>query len=160
MDFDEEAWEAERERLRKEKRKKYQDSLSIILSAAMEKGRIKLSELKDMVQRDEIALKQLIPTIDVFKEIMVELLKSRELDIPMLRQERRLNFTDNGEVFEPNIMILELLEHINGGTSVRRISIVRKGNGKVLFQGIEDEQGNIRTIRCSEVEISLYKTEE
>ncbi|MBR2274520.1 MAG: hypothetical protein IJ873_00425 [Lachnospiraceae bacterium] len=160
LDFDEEAWEAERERLRKEKRKKYQDSLSVILSAAMEKGRIKLSELKDMVQRDEIALKQLIPTIDVFKEIMVELLKSRELDIPMLRQERRLNFTDNGEVFEPNIMILELLEHINGGTSVRRISIVRKGNGKVLFQGIEDEQGNIRTIRCSEVEISLYKTEE
>ena len=155
LNFDEAAWEAEQERLRQEKRKKYQSCLTVLLKAAMEKGSIRLSELKDRTEKDEELLKELIPTIDIFKEIMVELLKSRELDIPRLRQERSLNFTGNGDAFEPNVMILELLDQIDGGRFVKRISVIRKGNGRVIFSGLSDESGIPKRIRCSEVEIAI-----
>ncbi len=155
LDFDEEAWEKEQERIRLEKTKKYKSCLSFILTAVLESGSITLSGLKDRTEKVPGSIGKLIPDIDTFKEIMVELLKSAELDIEKLREEQSMIISDADDSFEPNVMILELLEKIKGGRKVKHISIVRYGKGKVVFENIEDDMGRLKAIRCSDVKITL-----
>ncbi len=160
VDFDEEAWEREQERLREEKRKKYESSLSFILKTALEMQSVKLSDLKKITDEDPEKRKKLIPEIDVFKEVMVELLKSAELDIEKLRQERSMYLTEADETFEPNVMILEILDKMPQGSSVSHISISKYGKEKVIFENIENAFGRLKAIRCSEVRIAVEKKED
>ena len=46
-----------------------------------------MSELKRLLEQNRAAQEICIPSIDVFKEIMVELMKNREICIETLRKE-------------------------------------------------------------------------
>lgn len=47
-----------------------------------------MAELKVLLEQDDKARETCIPSIDVFKEIMVELIKNREICIETLRKEK------------------------------------------------------------------------
>lgn len=171
IEFDEELWEREKQARLKERREKYEGCLIFILSRAVERGRVMLSEIEEEIAEDRkkpdeaqklkaekqaAKIETLIPTIDIFKEIMVELIKGRTLDLEELKKERRESFEDDGEVFEVNRMVLDIMERLDPEESVTHIVISKQGDSKVSFGNIFDEQGRLREIRCSDVKIEVF----
>lgn len=98
----------------------------------------------------------MIPTIDIFKEIMVELIKSREIDLQVLRKEKSEYIMEQTMEFQLHDMLLGLMEQKEERAGITKI-LVRKleDSPPVEFVDILDEQGRKRTIRCSNVEILL-----
>lgn len=177
IEFDEELWEREKQARLKERRKKYEGCLTFILSRAVERGNVSLSEIQEEIvsdmenmddrikvpddvreetQNQPAKIDVLIPTIDIFKEIMVELIKGRTLDLEALKKERRESFEDDSEVFEVNRMVLDIMEDIDPEERVNHIVISKHGESKVSFGNIMDEQGRLREIRCSDVKIEVF----
>ena len=99
IEFDEEEWQAELAKKQREKLAKYEKSLSYILDVAIKKNSVTLEEIKDAVQEDGALLQTLIPSIDIFKEIMVELKKSKEVDFVALRKEKSEDITEQSLEF-------------------------------------------------------------
>ena len=156
LDFDEEQWQEELERKKKEKLKRYEDSLAFIIDAALKKGSLTLVELKDILQQDEQAQKVCIPAIDVFKEIMVELIRNREISIETLRKEKSEYITEQANDFQLNDMLLGITEDSASRRKIKRIFVERLGDGTVVeFEHVRDELGNEKTIRCTNVIITL-----
>ena len=159
IDFDEETWKAEQERQRKIKLKKYEDSLSALMSEAVQKKMVSLSAIQASF-KDESDRNQLIPDINIFKEIMVELLRTREIDITALRRERADYIQEESGDFRLNNMILKLLDDHPAWQKVTKLTIEKvPGAGPVVFQNIQDEAGLTRTIRCSDVMIRISEGE-
>lgn len=170
IEFDEELWEREKQARLRERRKKYEGCLTFILSRVVERGSVMLSEIEEEIAEEALkhnteeweAEKQpakidvLIPTIDIFKEIMVELIKGRILDLDELKKERQESFEDDGEVFEVNRMVLDIMERLDPDERVTHIVISKQGDSKVSFGNIYDEQGRLREIRCSDVKIEVF----
>ncbi len=160
IDFDEQAWEAEQERKRSEARKRYESCLGFLLERALETGEITLEELQKEIAEDTDKRDRLIPTIGVFKEVMVELIKGRVLDIAALQEERRQSFEDGSAVFEVNRMVLDLLEQMDTEKSIAHILVAKEGDEKIIFSDIPDEQGRMKELRCSNVRIALVMKDE
>lgn len=158
IDFDEEAWQEEQERLRRIKLKKYEKSLGCILGKAAEKGEITLREIGSEVEASEEERDYLIPDVDIFKEIMVELIKNREIDVKALQKERSEYIQDRPGEFQLNEMLLHLIEEDLSGSDIRKIEIYRVEDGTtVTFDGVSNGQGERRTIRCSNVLIRVIR---
>ena len=99
-----------------------------------------------MCERDK-----LIPTIEIFKEVMVELIKGQNLDIAALKKERSSVITDSLEVFEPNIMLLDMLEKYDRDGEITNFIVIRTPGEDVIFEDIVGEDGVKRSIKCSNV---------
>ena len=160
LDFDERQWQDELERKKREKLKRYEDSLAFIIDAALEKGSLSMAELKVLLEQDDKARETCIPSIDVFKEIMVELIKNREICIETLRKEKSEFITEQASDFQLNDMLLSLTENSTGNgrdrRKIRKIFTERTKDGSVVsFAHIQDDFGNERTIRCTNVMIRI-----
>lgn len=155
LDFDEEDWQEELAKKQKEKLAKYEQSLGLILDIALEKGQVTLQDIKEVLEREEMSrLSVLIPTIDIFKEIMVELIKSKEIDLSALRKEKSEYIVEQTMDFQLHEMILNLVDKDEKRRGILKIYIARTPKQQVVeFDGILDEHGMERTIRCSNVEI-------
>lgn len=160
LDFDERQWQEERERKKKEKLRQYENSLAFLIDAALGKGSLSMMELKGLFEQDQAAQQTCIPSIDVFKEIMVELMKNREICIETLRKEKSEFLTEQAEDFQLNDMLLSLVEK-NTGTSrdrrkIQKICTERTDDGAIVaFEHVLDSSGNERTIRCTNVVIRI-----
>ena len=69
--------------------RRYRGSLEYLLDQAAEQGEVTLEQIGIRVQEQEGEREQLIPNVEIFKEIMVELIKNQEIDIQALKKERR-----------------------------------------------------------------------
>ncbi len=164
LDFDEEAWQAERERIQREKIKRYRKSLSCLIEKASEKGEISLQELGGSLTLEE--KEKLIPNVEIFKEIMVELIRNREIDIRELRKERSQFIQDSPGEFQINDMLLQLADEEQGerrkkdGRPILKIETYRIDDGStVVFHSVENERGEQKDIRCSNVLIRVIREE-
>ena len=72
--------------LRRKKLAKYRDCLQYLLEKLLADGEFSLAQCREEINREPDKMQQLIPDVDIFKEIMVELIKSREIDIPALKK--------------------------------------------------------------------------
>lgn len=164
LDFDEEAWQAERERIQREKIKRYRKSLSCLIEKASEKGEISLQELGGSLTLEE--KEKLIPNVEIFKEIMVELIRNREIDIRELRKERSQFIQDSPGEFQINDMLLQLADEEQeerrkkDGRPILKIETYRIDDGStVVFHSVENERGEQKDIRCSNVLIQVIREE-
>ena len=156
LDFNEELWQQEKERRRREKLKRYEGSLRCLLSYVMEKGEVTLKEIgKRLAAEGEEGgekINCLIPNVEVFKEIMVELIKNREIDLDALQKERSQFIQDKPEEFQLNDMLLTLAEGDGPLGGIRKLEVYRTGSGEaVVFAGVRAEDGTKKQIRCSDV---------
>ncbi len=156
LDFNEELWQQEKERRRREKLKRYEGSLRCLLSYVMEKGEVTLKEIgKRLAAEGEEGgeeINRLIPNVEVFKEIMVELIKNREIDLDALQKERSQFIQDKPEEFQLNDMLLTLAEGDGPLGGIRKLEVYRTGSGEaVVFAGVRAEDGTKKQIRCSDV---------
>ncbi len=159
MEFGEEGWMEEEEKRRQEKLKKYERSLGCLLGKALEakQWEVSLEEIKSSLTADGGKTEDgtedyggLIPNVQIFKEIMVELIKGGDIDIRQLREERRNYIGEFSGGFQLNEMILNLTETM--APTLRRIEVYRIDDGKaVTFENVGDDDGGRRQIRCSNV---------
>lgn len=160
LDFDEEGWRQEKERLRQEKLKKYEGSLGCLIRHASGKDGISLQELSGRLEEEE--RRELIPDVGIFKEVMVELIKNREIDLTALQKERSEYIQENTEDFQLNDMLLKLAdaEETRGQKRILRVHVSRIEDGSaVTFSGIPEKDGGMKTIRCSNVQLRVFREE-
>lgn len=161
LDFDEEEWMRQQERLRKEKLKRYETSLCRLLGYAVKRGEISLEEISAITKEQEEEREQLIPNVEIFKEIMVELIKNQEIDIAALAKERSEYIQDTPGEFQLNEMLLHLAEEYPEFQDIRKVETYRIEDGSVVtFEGILNEDRLRKTIRCSNVLIRVVKGKE
>ena len=158
LDFDEEEWIKEQERLQKEKLKRYETSLCRLLKYAAGKGEISLREISTLTEEREDERRELIPNVEVFKEIMVELIRNQEIDIAALAKERSEFIQDRPGEFHLNETLLYLAEEYPEFRDIRRVETYRIEDGSaVTFEGILNEDRERKTIRCSNVRIRVVQ---
>lgn len=160
LDFDEEEWQKEKERLLKEKLEKYEKSLGCLLKMAKEKGEASLMEIREKTLEDAAQKECLIPNVEIFKEIMVELIKNQEIDILALQKERSEFIQDRPVEFQLNEMLLQLIEGYPENNGILKIETYRLENSNaVVFEGVLDERGERKNIKCSDVMIRITREE-
>lgn len=155
IDFDEEQWQIEQDRIRKERLRKYEECLNYLIEMADRQGEISLQGLKEQAEQD-----RLIPNVEIFREIMVELIKNQVIDIPTLQKERSEFIQDMPVEFQLNEMVLHLIEEKPGLDGIRRIETYRREDqNTVIFEHVQNEKGERKSIRCSDVLIRIIREE-
>ena len=133
---------------------RYLDSLTLLLSFVFQSGVIELSEIK--AQLDEENLQQLIPSVEIFKEIMIELLQAKSLDISKLKQERLENISEQNYEFQLSTCLLDVLEQHFPLKKIETLSITRTQSEEVVkFEQVMDEAGRKKTIQCSNIRLEV-----
>jgi len=160
MEFGEESWMESEEKRQREKLLKYETSLKFLLQEAMtdKKGEISLEQMKKDIEERNVDVAMLIPNVQIFKEIMVELLRSREIDIGQLQEERRTYISEFSGGFQLNEMLLSLIE--KEGWQIRKVEVYRIEDGRIItFRSVQDETGKGKDICCSNVLIRVRREE-
>lgn len=158
VDFDEEAFRREKEEKLQKKLLVYEKSLQYLLEKASVTGEVSLGQLKDRLDIYPEEKEIFIPNVDVFKEIMVELIRNRTIDIATLKKERREYIQEQPDGFQLNEMILKLVEEQPENNDITSIEVERLENEEAItFSEIKDEENRRKTIRCSNVFIRLFR---
>lgn len=158
VDFDEEAFCREKEEKLQKKLLVYEKSLQYLLEKASVTGEVSLGQLKDRLDIYPEEKEIFIPNVDVFKEIMVELIRNRTIDIATLKKERREYIQEQPDGFQLNEMILKLVEEQPENNDITSIEVERLENEEAItFSEIKDEENRRKTIRCSNVLIRLFR---
>ena len=158
VDFDEEAFRREKEEKLQKKLLVYESSLQYLLEKASVTGEVSLGQLKDRLDIYPEEKEIFIPNVDVFKEIMVELIRNRTIDIATLKKERREYIQEQPDGFQLNEMILKLVEEQPENNDITSIEVERLENEEAItFSEIKDEENRRKAIRCSNVLIRLFR---
>lgn len=158
VDFDEEAFRREKEEKLQKKLLVYEKSLQYLLEKASVTGEVSLGQLKDRLDIYPEEKEIFIPNVDVFKEIMVELIRNRTIDIATLKKERREYIQEQPDGFQFNEMILKLVEEQPENNDITSIEVERLENEEAItFSEIKDEENRRKTIRCSNVLIRIFR---
>lgn len=158
VDFDEEAFRREKEEKLQKKLLVYEKSLQYLLEKASVTGEVSLGQLKDRLDIYPEEKEIFIPNVDVFKEIMVELIRNRTIDIATLKKERREYIQEQPDGFQLNEMILKLVEEQPENNDITSIEVERLENEEAItFSEIKDEENRRKTIRCSNILIRLFR---
>ena len=139
-----------------EKLEKYKGVIEIILELGRERGSISLGEINSLINENEVLMNSLIPSIQIFREVIIEMLKNRIVDIGEIKEERK-NIVESGEIeFQLNKSILEILDT---NKSLKRISKIKVekiiDNCDVKLEGLKDEKGVIRNFICSDISFEI-----
>ena len=148
LEFDAEEFEWQKEERMRARLKKYQESITFLLYKLKEAGSLLLSECCSL---DEPERNILIPDVEIFKEIMVEFLKNKTIDIDVLKRERSQVLSEGSLNFRLGEMMLDIVEQENlTGFSV--IEAMRTPEEKIItFEDVKDEDGNLKTVCCSDI---------
>lgn len=158
VDFDEEAFRREKEEKLQKKLLVYEKSLQYLLEKASVTGEVSLGQLKDRLDIYPEEKEIFIPNVDVFKEIMVELIRNRTIDIATLKKERREYIQEQPDGFQLNEMILKLVEEQPENNDITSIEVERLENEEAItFSEIKDEENRRKKIRCSNVLIRIFR---
>ena len=154
MEFGDERWMEEEERRRRQKLAQYEDCVLFLLRRALEAkaGEVSLEEIRRAMDGEEAgeSFSALLPSVQIFKEVMVELLRGREIDIEVLREERRNFIGESSGGFQLNETLLNLIDA--HGLPVRKVTVYRIEDGKVIsFENVPYEGGVGKNICCSNV---------
>ncbi|MBD7912481.1 MULTISPECIES: hypothetical protein [Clostridium] len=145
---------------KKERIEKCNVVISTILELALDNGKITLKNLAELTRISEITKTNLLPTVEIFREVMVEMIKSREINIKELKEERK-SFIDNGEIeFQLNKSILEIMDLNPRFQAIQDIKINKlEKNENIRIENIIDENGNYKNFICSDLSFEVITKE-
>jgi len=139
---------------------KYKNSLRIILESAYVKGEVSLKELSEKVKEDANNKQVLIPTVEIFREIIIELLKYKHIDISELKKEKEETISEKEKFeFELNETILNLVDENIELSDIKTIYIskILHSKEKIKFYGLPSDNGIVKTVICSNVSFKVEK---
>lgn len=149
LDFDEDAYNREKEQRRLERMKKYEDCISVLLEYLLENGTFTLQDLSESCDKE--AWQRLFPTAEIFREVIIEFLTAGTIDISELQKEQTNYLVDASEGFVLNEKLLSLMEN-KRFRKIEKICIFPiEDSEHVLFQNIMSESGNKRNFKCSNI---------
>lgn len=153
MSFEEIDYIKEKEELAKQKLKKYQTSLKTIMNLIINEKSKSLLEISNIVIDNEKLKSSLIPNIEVFREIIIELLKAKELHIKELKEERTNSINDNANYeFNLSNMILDIIDSNIDFNYIENIKINKNLEHKeVKFYEVKSDEKIIKTLNCSDI---------
>ena len=94
---------------------------------------------------------RLLPTAEIFREVIIEFLTAGTIDIGTIQKEQTDYLMDASEGFVLNEMLLAILED-RRYRKIGKIHIFPMEDGKhVHFKNVMDEAGNRRNFKCSNV---------
>ena len=128
-------------------------ALGFLLEQASEKGEISLSDIWKNIQENEKNAEemqqQLIPNVEIFKEIMVELIRNKEINMEVLKKERSEFIQDQTADFQLNEMLLQLSEERFSDKKIGKIEVYRIEDGStVTFDNVFSENGVKKSAEC------------
>ena len=156
-ELDEEQWRRETERIKQEKLQKYETCFSYILGYALKRQEVQLKDLTSLPPEDH---KKLMPTVDCFKEVMVELIKWLHIDVDKMKEERKNSIEESSEQIELSTVFLDVMEKLDPEGEVKHLIVFKQDDQKARFENIEDEDGKKKTVSCSNVKIICLRREE
>ncbi|MBZ9635023.1 hypothetical protein [Clostridium sp. FP1] len=133
---------------------KYRSSLKMILEFASEKEEISLKEISEKIKMDSNSKEVLIPTVEIFREIIIELLKYKHIDIAELKKEKEETISEKEKFeFELNETILDLVCGQIELSDIKNIYISKivDSKEKIKFYGLPSDKGIVKTVICSDV---------
>ena len=117
-------------------------------------------QMEDEKNTEEMQ-QQLIPNVEIFKEIMVELIRNKEINMEALKKERSEFIQDQTADFQLNEMLLQLSEERFSDKKIGKIEVYRIEDGStVTFENVFSENGVKKSIRCSNILIRIMRNEE
>ena len=139
-------------RKRLERIKKCNNIIQIIIESALANGKVALSDIISSIGEDEDLKRSFVPTVEIFKEVLVEMIKVRNINIDELIEERK-TFIDSGEIeFQLNKSILDIIENDIRFKNIKYISINKiEENKDVKIKNIVDENGSYKNLICSDL---------
>ena len=149
LDFDEEKYNREKEQSRQERMKKYEGCVNVILEQLVIHKETTLETLNISCKEEE--RERLLPTAEIFREVIIEFLTAGTIDIGTIQKEQTDYLMDASEGFVLNEMLLAILED-RRYRKIGKIHIFPMEDGKhVQFKNVMDEAGNRRNFKCSNV---------
>lgn len=149
LNLDVEEYNREKERKQKERMERYSESITLILDKLLENGQFTLRQLGAECTKAERNI--LIPTVEIFREIIIEFLSEGVVDMDNLRKEQTEYLMDTSESFVLNEMLLAIMEK----EKYRKIGVIyifpMEEEEHVHFREVRDEAGNIRNLKCSNI---------
>lgn len=141
-----------------ERIQKYKAVIETILELAVVQGSISLSQIKATIGDSEVLMDKLIPTVEIFREVIIEMLKNKTINIADLREERKHSI-ENGEIeFQLNKTILELIDNNVDLKHIEVINIKKLvTNEDIKLEGLRDENGSIKNFICSDISFEVKK---
>jgi len=151
--FDEETWAEEQKRLRELKLTKYYNSLVFLFDRVVEKKNLKLSRLiRDGLTAE--AKGQLVPDTQIFKELMVELLRLKKVNFAELRAEKADFLQGDSNDFHLLSMLLDIFTEREEWQWVQQLEVKRLTQAPpVIILDVQDEKGARKNIRCSDIQL-------
>lgn len=151
--FDEHSLKEERERRLKIKLDKYKGVLEALLIYVIgsEEGRITLEDILHKLDENKEMRSSLIPSAEIFREVMIELLKSNRISIVELQREAQRDVDYKSMIgFELNVMLLQIIDKNPGFKNIKIIETVRDFSNKELkIYDVITGDGYIKTVTCS-----------
>lgn len=157
VSFDETDYLKEKEEKAKIKLKKYEVSLKTIIKLVINQNIKTLSDMSRVTIENKELKESLIPNIEVFREIMIELLKTKEFNIKELKEERKNSISDNVN-YEFNIsnMLLDIIESSIEFSNIEFIKVSKKVKSTdVKFYEIKSDDKIIKTLNCSDITFEI-----
>ena len=155
LEFDDEKWQEERLEKQREKLNLYNNSLLLILTFVQEHRKISLQDIKEFLEND---YSKLIPCVEIFKEIIIEMLRNNEINIAELTEERRDHLLENSNLeFQLNESILDLMDNYS---YLEKIKIIKTSkieeSDQVVFENVNSSSGKIKRIYCSNINFEVF----
>lgn len=142
-----------------ERLEKYKGVIGMLLELAIERDKISLGEINYVIKDSEMLMNTLIPTVEIFREVIIEMLKNRTIDIAEIREERK-NSVESGEIeFQLNKSILDIIDTNNDFKKISKIKVEKiLDNEDVKLAGLRNENGDIKNFVCSDISIEIMKS--
>ncbi|SHJ54457.1 hypothetical protein SAMN02745248_00350 [Hathewaya proteolytica DSM 3090] len=153
LGFDEEEFMEEEHRRKAEKLKRYKDIIKVILEFAETEPNISLKEISTVAKENGEIMKRLIPNVRMFREVIIEMLKSKEFHIDELIRERRVDYIEDNEYdFQLTRCILDIIYENKEFSRIKYISVAKNQYGQdISLEGLRDEDGREKKFICSDV---------
>ncbi|MCT8975909.1 hypothetical protein N4T77_04800 [Clostridium sp. CX1] len=159
LSFDEKALTEAENKKKLERLEKYKGVIEVVLELAITRGKITLGEINSLIKESQVLMNTLIPTVEIFREVIIELLKNRTIDIAEIREERK-NSVESGEIeFQLNKSILEIIDANSSFKKIAKITVEKAlDNEDVKLEGLLNENGDIKNFICSDISIEIKKS--
>lgn len=132
--------------------------IELILEFANERGKITLSEINNKIKESEILKDILIPTVEIFREVIIEMLKIREINIDDLKEERKTSIDNNEIEFQLNKSILDIIDRNTLLADILEIKINKvEFTEDIRLEHVKDENGDYKNFICSDIAFEVYK---
>ncbi len=116
LDFDEEKYNREKEQSRQERMKKYEGCVNVILEQLVIHKEMTLETLNISCKEEE--RERLLPTAEIFREVIIEFLTAGTIDIGTIQKEQTDYLMDASEGFVLNEMLWKTGDTGKSGRSI------------------------------------------